>query len=111
MINEKVLGQFRKNLRGQLVSSKDNDYEDARKVWNGMIDKHPLFIVRCNDKNDVAQALNFARSNNLEIAVRGGGHNVAAAFGKEKYAQPVKLKNKYDPENLFHLNQNIKPSV
>jgi FAD/FMN-containing dehydrogenase len=77
MINEKILGQFRKDLRGRLVSSKDNDYEEARKVWNGMIDKHPLFIVRCNDENDIGQAINFARSNKLEIAVRGGGHNVA----------------------------------
>ncbi|MGD8307142.1 MAG: FAD-binding oxidoreductase [Ignavibacteria bacterium] len=77
MINEKILGQFRKNLKGQLISSKDNDYEEARKVWNGMIDKHPLCIVRCNDEKDVVQAINFARSNNLEIATRGGGHNVA----------------------------------
>ena len=77
MINEKAIEQFRGSLKGQFIDSKDSDYEEARKVWNGMIDKHPKFIVRCANEDDVEKAVNFARENNLEIAVRGGGHNVA----------------------------------
>lgn len=69
--------QLRKDVRGQILNSKDAGYEDARKVWNGMINKHPAVIARCADEDDVKKALDFARSNNLEIAVRGGGHNVA----------------------------------
>ncbi len=77
MISEAVLEQFRKNIKGQILSRKDNGYEEARKVWNGMIDKHPAVVVRCADEDDVVKALEFARSNKLEISVRGGGHNVA----------------------------------
>ena len=77
MINETAIEQFKGSLNGQFINSKDADYEEARKVWNGMIDKHPMMIIRCADENDVEKAVNFARNNNLEIAVRGGGHNVA----------------------------------
>ncbi len=77
MINEAVLEQFRKNVKGQILSRKDNGYDEARKVWNGMIDKHPAVVVRCADEDDVVKALEFARSNKLEISVSGGGHNVA----------------------------------
>jgi FAD/FMN-containing dehydrogenase len=77
MIDKRVLEQFKKNLKGQLLSTGDEKYEEARKVWNGMIDRHPAVIVRCKDEGDIKEAIGFARSNNLEIAVRGGGHNVA----------------------------------
>jgi FAD/FMN-containing dehydrogenase len=49
----------------------------SRKVWNGMIDKTPALIVRCAGVGDVIHAVNFARGNNLLVAVRGGGHNVS----------------------------------
>ena len=76
MINETSIEQFKGSLKGQLINSKDADYEEARKVWNGMIDKHPLMIIRCANEDDVVKAINFARNNKLETAVRGGGHNV-----------------------------------
>jgi FAD/FMN-containing dehydrogenase len=62
-------------LRGELVQRSDQGYDNARKVYNGMIDKHPLAIVRCRDAADVIAAVNFGRENKLLIAVRGGGHN------------------------------------
>lgn len=62
-------------LRGELIQRSDAGYENARKVYNGMIDKHPLCIVRCVDVSDVITSVNFGRENNLLIAVRGGGHN------------------------------------
>ena len=77
MSNEKALMKLRENVNGEIIGPEDEGYEDARKVWNGIIDKHPSVIVRCADEDDVANSLEFARTNNLEIAVRGGGHNVA----------------------------------
>ena len=65
MINETSIEQFKGSLKGQLINSKDADYEEARKVWNGMIDKHPLMIIRCANEDDVVKAINFARNNKL----------------------------------------------
>src|SRR5437588_6037426 len=62
---------------GQLLKPSDVDYDDARKVHNGLIDKRPALIARCRGTADVVDAVNFARMHGLEVAVRGGGHNVA----------------------------------
>ena len=63
------------NLRGPLIRPGDPDYETARRVHNGMIDKHPAAIARCVDVADVIASVNFAREHDLLLAVRGGGHN------------------------------------
>ena len=63
-------------LHGQVILPGDPEYDTARKVWNGMIDRHPALIVRCADTSDVVQALRFAREKNLDVAVRGGGHGI-----------------------------------
>ena len=55
----------------------DVEYDNARKVWNGMIDRKLALIAQCTDSNDIAECVKFARNNNLIISVRGGGHNVA----------------------------------
>lgn len=62
-------------LRGELIQRSDERYDAARKVYNAMIDKHPLLIVRCADVADVITAVNFGRENNLLVAIRSGGHN------------------------------------
>jgi hypothetical protein len=64
-------------FRGRLISADDADYHSARAVWNGAIDRHPRLIARCVGSTDVAAAIRFAREHDLEIAIRGGGHNVA----------------------------------
>ncbi len=64
-------------LTGELIKPGDRDYESARRVWNGMIDKRPAAIARCADTADVALAVRFAAQHELAVAVRGGGHNVA----------------------------------
>ena len=64
-------------LAGELVTPEGHEYETARTVWNGMIDKHPAAIARCADADDVATAVRFAAEHGLPLAVRGGGHNVA----------------------------------
>ncbi len=66
-----------KSFRGQVLTAKDADYEAARHVHNGSIDKRPAVIARCAGTSDIVQAVNFGREQGLEIAVRGGGHNVA----------------------------------
>jgi FAD/FMN-containing dehydrogenase len=62
-------------FRGQIIQPKDSNYDEARKVFNAMIDKRPALIAKCKDIADVITALNFGRENNMLIAVRGGGHN------------------------------------
>jgi FAD/FMN-containing dehydrogenase len=64
-------------FRGQLISADDADYHIARAVWNGAIDRRPRLIARCIGNADVVTAVRFARDHDLEIAIRGGGHNVA----------------------------------
>src|SRR5438309_4952513 len=63
------------SLRGELIQPNDEGYDAARKVYNGMIDKHPALIARCADVADVIAAVNFGRENNLLVSIRGGGHN------------------------------------
>ena len=64
-------------LRGRLISADHADYDIARAVWNGAIDRRPRLIARCIGTADVVAAVRFARDHDLEIAIRGGGHNVA----------------------------------
>jgi FAD/FMN-containing dehydrogenase len=64
------------NLQGELLQPDDNDYDTVRKVWNGMINRKPALIARCTGVSDVINAVNFARTHHLLVAVRGGGHNV-----------------------------------
>src|SRR5580692_9696468 len=64
-------------LRGDLIRPADPGYDQARAVYNAMIDKHPAAIVRCRDAADVITCVRFGRQHGAEIAVRGGGHNAA----------------------------------
>jgi FAD/FMN-containing dehydrogenase len=64
-------------FRGEVIVPGDLEYDAARAVWNSSVDRHPRVIARCCDSADVASAVRFARDNDLEIAIRGGGHNVA----------------------------------
>src|SRR5688500_18994967 len=64
-------------FRGRLINADHVDYDIARAVWNGAIDRRPRLIARCIGTADVVAAVRFARDHDLEIAIRGGGHNVA----------------------------------
>ena len=64
-------------IGGDLILPDNARYEEARHVWNGMIDRRPAAIARARTTDDVVAAVNFAREHGLEIAVRGGGHNAA----------------------------------
>lgn len=71
------IGELAGRFSGVLLLPDDAGYEDARKIHNGMIDRRPALIARCLGAADIADAVNFARTHGLELAVRGGGHNVA----------------------------------
>ncbi|MBC8001310.1 MAG: FAD-binding oxidoreductase [Opitutaceae bacterium] len=64
------------SFHGDLLDPAHNGYNDARRIWNASIDKHPALIARCSGVADVIAAVTFARENNLLTAIRGGGHNV-----------------------------------
>ena len=75
MLDEATIAEFGTSLRGDLIRPEDEGYDEARKVYNAMIDKRPRMIVRCSDAADVMSCVNFARENEVLLAVRGGGHN------------------------------------
>ena len=79
MLAEKAVEEFKTRLRGKLISRCDEGYNEARTVFNAMIDRYPALIIRCAGVADVVDSVNFARDNNLLVAVRGGGHNVAGS--------------------------------
>src|SRR2546430_15888962 len=68
--------QLREQVRGDVVEPNDEGYEEARRVYNAMIDRRPAMVVRCANASDVAAAVNFARENQLDLAIRDGGHSV-----------------------------------
>jgi FAD/FMN-containing dehydrogenase len=69
--------QLRAAVRGAVLSPGDDGYDDARAVWNGMIDRRPPLVVQATGNADVVAAVNFARDNGLPVSVKGGGHSVA----------------------------------
>ncbi len=76
---EDAIEEFARHFRGDLVFPDDTEYDEAREVWNGMINKYPAVVARCSGTADVVAAVNFAREQDLEVAVRGGGHNAAGS--------------------------------
>lgn len=73
------IGAFRARFSGHLFLPSDGEYDIARSVWNGAIDHKPAIVARCADAADVAAALEFGRSNELEISVRGGAHSFSGS--------------------------------
>ena len=76
--------ELAERLRGRLLRPVDKGYDEARSIWNAMIDRHPDLIAQCEGLADVRAAVNFARENNLLLSVKGGGHNIAGRAVGEK---------------------------
>ena len=72
-----VIDGFRSQLTGNLISPADREYDQARGIWNAMIDRRPALIVQCLGTADVVSCVKFAREHNLLTSIRGGGHNIA----------------------------------
>jgi FAD/FMN-containing dehydrogenase len=71
------MDEFKGHFRGDVLLPGDPDYDEVRQIWNAMIDRRPAVIARCTSSADVVQAVRFARQNDLLVAIRGGGHNIA----------------------------------
>src|SRR5207245_11639570 len=101
MLNENAIADFKANLRGRLIEPGDKDYDEASKVYNGMIHKKPRLIARCVDVADVMRSVNFAREDDVLLAIRGGGHYaggmVICAHGWDVVLSPIKY-TVVDPE-------------
>lgn len=69
--------ELKDTIKGRVLTHDDIDYEEARRIWNAMIDRRPAIIVLCADADDVPPAIAFARRNKLDISIRGAGHNIA----------------------------------
>lgn len=74
-IADAATNEFNAGLRGRLLGSHDDGYDEARLIWNGMFDRRPALIARCAGVADVMRAVSFGRDHRLPIAVRGGGHS------------------------------------
>lgn len=74
-IDDEVVSEFKKKVRGGVVLPDSPGYEEARSVYNGMIDKHPKLIVQCKNVADIIAAVNLGKKQSMEVAVRSGGHN------------------------------------
>jgi FAD/FMN-containing dehydrogenase len=76
-IEPKAISELRSRFRGALLRPGEEGYDEARRIWNGDIDRHPALIVRCAGADDVVEAVRFAREHDLLVSVRGGGHSIA----------------------------------
>lgn len=78
-VPNEAIEAFQAGFHGEMILPEDERYDDARMVWNGMINKYPAIIARCSGTADVIKSVDFAREHDLLVAVRGGGHNVAGS--------------------------------
>lgn len=76
-LDENTITELRASLRGELLAQEDKGYDEARTIWNAMIDRKPALIIRCAGTSDVQAAVRFAGTHNLHFSVKGGGHNIA----------------------------------
>ena len=75
VLKRRALDELQGKLKGRVIAPDHPDYEAARKIWNGFADRYPALVVRCLSAEDVAHTIRFARDQELQIAVRGGGHS------------------------------------
>jgi FAD/FMN-containing dehydrogenase len=75
----KARDELKGGIKGNVLVPDQPDYEEARQIWNAMIDRRPAVIVQCAGAEDVPPAIRFARKNGLELSIRGGGHNIAGS--------------------------------
>ena len=77
MLTGTEVKELRAALRGKLLLAQDAGYYQARRVWNGSIDRHPALIVRCESRDDIVHAVQFASAHSMLTAVKGGGHSIS----------------------------------
>jgi FAD/FMN-containing dehydrogenase len=78
-VEQAMVGELRASLRGEVIARPDAAYDDARRVWNGLVDRRPAVIARCRDVADVVEVVRIARRYRPPMSIRGGGHQVAGS--------------------------------
>ena len=76
-IDAAAITALRSRLRGQLLRPGDPGYDDARSLWNAMIDRRPALVIRCLGVGDIVAAVEFVREHGLALTIKGGGHNIS----------------------------------
>jgi FAD/FMN-containing dehydrogenase len=76
-LDNDLLNKLQMSVRGKVISTSDVEYDESRKIWNGMIDRKPSAIARCIGTADIVACVNFARNNDIALSIRAGGHNIA----------------------------------
>ena len=79
LVDEQALAGLGETVRGSVLTPGDPGYDEARSIWNGLIDRRPALIVQCTGAADVVDAVNFAREHELDLSIKAGGHNVAGS--------------------------------
>jgi FAD/FMN-containing dehydrogenase len=77
IVSKDRIDKLKSEIKGQIVMPDDSNYDQVREIWNAMIDRKPAVIVQCAEADDVSKAILFAKENELEISIRGAGHNIA----------------------------------
>ena len=75
--SQQQINKLKSHIEGSVILPGDSGYDEARRIWNAMIDRKPAAIVRCKTEADVVQSVNFARDSGMRLSIRGGGHNIA----------------------------------
>src|SRR4051812_19664144 len=78
-VSSSAIDDLKSTIRGQLLRPGEASFDEARSIWNAMIDRHPAMILRCAGAADVRRGVAFARDNDLPLAIRGGGHNIGGS--------------------------------
>src|SRR4051794_24550979 len=76
VLGDGTIAELAEAVRGEVIGPNDPGYDEARAIWNGAHDRRPALVVRCTGVADVMRAVEFARSQDLEVAVRGGSHSI-----------------------------------
>jgi FAD/FMN-containing dehydrogenase len=76
-LDAQAVAAFAAQVRGPVLTENDPEYDEARSIWNALIDRRPALIVQCSGAADVVDAVNFSRENGLVLSIKAGGHNVA----------------------------------
>src|SRR6056297_2498752 len=76
-LSEGTVRSLAERARGNVLEPGDDGYDEARTIWNGMIDRYPALVVQCTGTADVVAAVEFAREADVEVSIHGGGHNVS----------------------------------
>jgi FAD/FMN-containing dehydrogenase len=77
MFDKSAVKEFKAGLQGDLLLPEDPGYDEARSIWNAMIDRRPALIARCLGVMDVVACINFAREKGITLSIKGGGHNIS----------------------------------